>query len=707
MSEAKIIEGPDDVLAPENVLSQEGVSAQGVVPPAENNPVQDEVPIQEGAPVREDLPVLEEVPAQERGSTQESLPTEESGRVPEGGSGEERTVESAAKLDMGFLALDGNRIPNLGVHVSWPGGEIRCRTDANGHLPSIIQAPADAELTICVQRFNQTYKEIGKCRMPASHGVLTICSPNFVLDTSTQKHDGTPGNAESRIPTAEAQDLGDLESIGEESKQTQAQSPQASDPASVPDAQSSAQQTAPKTAVVREQLPAMKEQVNRADARAKQASTKPPQNISGKTGAKPKLETGRDENGNPLAVVAQKTIDWWNSWRLPTFNLWGGPEGVTDGGTKPTTPVRVDAEMLAKVKALLEFAKEQTEYRYADKEGTVVVLDSMAKGAFKHQKGEKKARESLGLCYTYVKVALTRSKIVDGVLACKKVDSKQSDADHRAMQESASKAGPALIAKGFADVTREVPDARWAAAGDVIVYEWTDTTWETRKRNNPTKPNHGHIDIRDYEFYISDFISPEPLYRPNWIAYQNIRIYRKVYDLLPTLRIRAFLCCLREFECQAEREDSKRYQMLNRALPTTGSKRFSDYATHPWATVPEDLRGKATAAGAYQILYSTWKEIVDKKLIESGSFSPQDQDRIAVMKIEDRGVLHLIRAGKIQEALNYKTPRGVLSLPSEWTSLPGGSENENRRTADGKLMDVSYFSTLFDKYLEQEKQKAE
>jgi hypothetical protein len=66
------------------------------------------------------------------------------------------------------------------------------------------------------------------------------------------------------------------------------------------------------------------------------------------------------------------------------------------------------------------------------------------------------------------------------------------------------------LPKGFKDVTAEVPDARWAAAGDVIVYAWSDTTWETRKEKDPKSPNHGHIDIRDYDFYISDFIPLPP-----------------------------------------------------------------------------------------------------------------------------------------------------------------------------------------------------
>lgn len=57
--------------------------------------------------------------------------------------------------------------------------------------------------------------------------------------------------------------------------------------------------------------------------------------------------------------------------------------------------------------------------------------------------------------------------------------------------------------------------------------------------------------------------------------------------------------------------------------------------------------------------------------------------------------------------LNGGLPERLSYFACEWPSLPGGSENENRRTADGKLMDVSYFSALFNKYLEEEKRKAE
>jgi hypothetical protein len=52
--------------------------------------------------------------------------------------------------------------------------------------------------------------------------------------------------------------------------------------------------------------------------------------------------------------------------------------------------------------------------------------------------------------------------------------------------------------------------------------------------------------------------------------------------------------------------------MLNKALPTNPeSKRFASYKTHPWATVPDDQRGTATAAGAYQFVHSSGKRLFD------------------------------------------------------------------------------------------------
>jgi muramidase (phage lysozyme) len=57
-----------------------------------------------------------------------------------------------------------------------------------------------------------------------------------------------------------------------------------------------------------------------------------------------------------------------------------------------------------------------------------------------------------------------------------------------------------------------------------------------------------------------------------------------------------------------------------------------------------------------------------------------------------------VRQGKISEALD--------KLKTEWTSLPGASQNAHRRNAAGKPMDMGYFMSLYEGYLTEEKRKA-
>jgi muramidase (phage lysozyme) len=71
---------------------------------------------------------------------------------------------------------------------------------------------------------------------------------------------------------------------------------------------------------------------------------------------------------------------------------------------------------------------------------------------------------------------------------------------------------------------------------------------------------------------------------------------------------------------------------------------------------------------------------------------------MAVALIELREALGHVRKGEIAEAID--------KLNTEWSSLPGGTENEGRRTADKRPMDTGYFNELFDSYLVEEKKKA-
>jgi muramidase (phage lysozyme) len=83
--------------------------------------------------------------------------------------------------------------------------------------------------------------------------------------------------------------------------------------------------------------------------------------------------------------------------------------------------------------------------------------------------------------------------------------------------------------------------------------------------------------------------------------------------------------------------------------------RFSDFSDHP-----RRLRCSgglcSDAAGRYQFLSTTWDSL------GFANFEPKQQDLGAVELIRRRGVLKLVEAGRIREALS--------SLSYEWASLP-------------------------------------
>ena len=94
-----------------------------------------------------------------------------------------------------------------------------------------------------------------------------------------------------------------------------------------------------------------------------------------------------------------------------------------------------------------------------------------------------------------------------------------------------------------------------------------------------------------------------------------------------------------------------------------GGGRFTDPSRHPNKAVTK-WGHTSTAAGAYQILYSTWAEA--KRHGEVLDFSAASQDILAFEKIRSRGALSAVCAGDVSGA--------CLRLTREWTSLPGGAQ---------------------------------
>ena len=88
-------------------------------------------------------------------------------------------------------------------------------------------------------------------------------------------------------------------------------------------------------------------------------------------------------------------------------------------------------------------------------------------------------------------------------------------------------------------------------------------------------------------------------------------------------------------------------------------KYFSDFSNHPNIKVCAN-NICSTAAGAYQFLYSTFKE--ESKRIGTKDFSPETQDKLAISRLKYRKAYKPLIEGDILLVLDR--------ISWEWASLP-------------------------------------
>lgn len=98
-----------------------------------------------------------------------------------------------------------------------------------------------------------------------------------------------------------------------------------------------------------------------------------------------------------------------------------------------------------------------------------------------------------------------------------------------------------------------------------------------------------------------------------------------------------------------------------------GGQTFSDDSHHPNVRVwlPK-YKVWSTAAGAYQIIFRTWVNLL--RQYDFDDFSPESQDMAAVALIYGRGALDDVMAGNLKEA--------VRKCSAEWASLPGSTAGQ-------------------------------
>jgi muramidase (phage lysozyme) len=122
--------------------------------------------------------------------------------------------------------------------------------------------------------------------------------------------------------------------------------------------------------------------------------------------------------------------------------------------------------------------------------------------------------------------------------------------------------------------------------------------------------------------------------------------------------IAAFLRVIREGESS---QFNDAYRMLY------GGTLFDSFAAHPNRRIT--LNGiTSTAAGAYQFLYRTWSEL------NLPDFSPENQDRGAILLIKRRKAYDDVVAGRLEDAIR--------KCNKEWASLPGSPYGQPVITMD-------------------------
>jgi lysozyme len=91
-----------------------------------------------------------------------------------------------------------------------------------------------------------------------------------------------------------------------------------------------------------------------------------------------------------------------------------------------------------------------------------------------------------------------------------------------------------------------------------------------------------------------------------------------------------------------------------------GFTNFTGYEKHPNILI-KSRNYRSTAAGRYQILWETWKYLKGK--FKNLTFSPADQDTMAVILIREQRAYDLVIAGKWEQA--------IAKTNDCWASLPG------------------------------------
>ncbi len=586
-----------------------------------------------------------------------------------------------------FVGLDGSPIARIEYRFESDGEVVAGRTDENGNAKPVTSFSAGSDCTVSVLTDSGAYKQLACYTVPTADTTATLMSGSMVVGSESQKHGGSPENVanEPSVPAIEdgstkthsAYSPQDLSETGDKSfyssSSTDGNSQSVGSAASGTHAAKSASGNSVRAASAK---PTAKP--SQSTTQSQPHSGVKLKGGSGNPVTPTTMTLSRDEFGHPQASLVAAMTDWTSHqvhavWHYieDLFGLESNP--VAGKAILPSTSSSIGgnsgtniaaSQTLAAVKNLVLVAEGQAEHTMASS-ATVINIKQIADGSITY--GSKPSKKSKGQCYMYVKIALWRAG------AIKFLKNKKGDFD-AAGGSYAKVAGEFLTSQGFENITSQLPDARWALPGDVIVYHVKGDTETADGHGQP-----GHIDIRTYHYYVSDF-------KRNYLCfsggagthfYEVIGIYRKpgFSDSLALARMKAFLKVIRSREAKAffSIGDDKTYHA------SQGIYRFQegiqDFSTYP---------AGANHQGAYQVSRASW---TSGHAMAMGAlprdFSPQTQDRYAVWLMEGEPgrfgpkpdyppvptALGYIRQGAIEQAVNLLRAR-------QWPSLPGGNQDQ-------------------------------
>lgn len=160
----------------------------------------------------------------------------------------------------------------------------------------------------------------------------------------------------------------------------------------------------------------------------------------------------------------------------------------------------------------------------------------------------------------------------------------------------------------------------------------------------------------------------------------------KLEPYLKRANVMAFLAAIRLGEGTSDSDDVvRREQPDDDYRRIVGGKLFDDFSDHPRVSVwiPR-YKVHSTAAGAYQIIWRTWRGV--KRAMDLPDFSPHSQDLAAICLINWRGAIDDVSTGNIAIAID--------KCRMEWASLPGSPYGQRTETLDKVLAEYQSYGGM-------------